>query len=349
MPVRRRRLSSFALPALVALAACSTDSIVGPAPAVEAESAALAGEFDRTMARLAASPELSSLASPTAQQLVAEAASMIRGAAGGGGTAGLMGSAGGWDRFGPQFVMPPANPNATPGDVIHVLFSVTLLLYKGQYFADATGDPRPDRPIAIIHPVHYAAEGIVSGDRDQIVAGLEAAIEWLEQRNSEGMIPGDITTWLIDYANIGIAKSGGSNTTVTMCLSSARRSCVTAALNSIRWDRQALKTRLAQTVSYTFLDGTPARVELRFRLATGAPNCVILGSPIATSSDTIWTTLVRLQPTLTANPVDRTTSFECLPHGIIRGFRWDGFVVRDAGGAILASCSRSAGNPCFES
>ena len=74
-----------------------------------------------------------------------------------------------------------------------------------------------------------------------------------------------------------------------------------------------------------------------------------MGSPIVTSGDQIRTVLVRQEPALTANPNDGGfTSFGCLQRGVIRGFRWDGFVVRDAGGAILGSCAKSSGNPCFE-
>ena len=341
MPVRRVTRVPLTLAALVALAACSTDSIVSPTATGQHEG-------DAMLARLAASAELSALASPATQRLVAQAERMIRGEprAGGG--------------SGPQMRMtreasfetsavPPVDPTFSPGTVVGLLFQVTILLYQNGFFADATGDLRLDRTIAIIHPIHYAALGVAASDSDQAVAGLEATIEWYEQRSEEGLVPNDIAQWLIDYANLAIDNLGGSNATMTMCLSSEERSCVRADLTNVRWILSSLQTRLSHDFSYTFLDGEPAQIEVLFRLATGAPACNILGSPIVTSNDAIWTVLVRQQPTLTANPNSGgVTLFKCVPHGVIRGFRWDGFVVRDAEGAVLASCGRSSGNACFE-
>lgn len=335
MSQHRRTCVPLTLAALVALAACSADSIVSPAPAVEPESPS--ASYDWTIARLATSPELSRLQWATPPHVFAEAERMIRGE-----PRVVSGS-------GPRLAPPPVNSDVSPGAVLSILFNVTILLYQNGFFADATGDLRLDRAVAIIHPIQYAVEGVISSDSDQTVAGLEATIEWYEQRNAEGLVPDDITQWIIDYANIGIDKSGGSNATMTMCLSSEQRSCVTATLASIRWDLASFQTRLTHDFSYTFLDGAPAQVAVRFRLATGAPDCNLLGSPIATSGDVIATALVRKEPGLTANPNNGgTTGFGCVPHGVIRGFRWDGIVVGDANGEILESCGKSSGNPCFE-
>ena len=335
MALRRRTHAPLPLAALVAFAACSSDSVVSPTPAVEPDASSL--DYDEVLARVAASPELSALTSPATRVLVAEGERMIRGEPRPGGGSG--------PRLGP----PPVDPSLSPSVIVSVLFEVTLLLYENRFFADATGDPRPDRVIAIIHPIHFAAEGLGSGASDQVVAGLEATIEWYEQRNAEGMVPNDVTQWIIAYANVAIDQVGGPKATRTMCMSSTARSCLTAALTSIRWHVGPFETRLAHDFSYTFFDGVPARVEVRFRLTTGAPNCNLLGSPIATAGDAIWTVLIRGEPELTANPNNGGfTPFGCIPHGVIRGLQWDGIVVRDADGAILGSCGKSSRNPCFE-
>ena len=344
MPLRGRRTRVvLPLAALVALAACSSDSPV--APGITATPGGRAAD-DLLIARLAASAELSALASPAAQRTIAEAERMVRGEPRGGGG------------FGPQppaaravqaAAVPPVDPSLAPGTIVGLLFQVTILVYQHGFFADATGDLRLDRALAIIHPIHYAALGVGANDADQTIAGLEATIEWYEQRSAEGLVPNEIAQWLIDYANVAIDKLGGSNTTRTMCLSSAERSCVTADLKSVRWILSSLQTRLRHDFAYTFLDGEPAQIEVRFRLATGAPGCNILGAPIETSSDAIWTVIVRQEPTLTANPnTGGFTPFGCVAHGIIRGFQWDGLVVRDAEGAVLGSCGKSSGDPCFE-
>jgi hypothetical protein len=62
-------------------------------------------------------------------------------------------------------------------------------------------------------------------------------------------------------------------------------------------------------------------------------------SSLTTTSDSVWTVI--------ASPdTEATTTFACAPHGVIRGFRWDGLVLRFT--STVFSCSDYSGNPCFD-
>ena len=195
-------------------------------------------------------------------------------------------------------------------------------------------------------PIFYAYEGNLAGNADETIAGLEVVIEWFEQRSEEGLIPAAIAEFLIDCANSAISQLGGSNTSKTFCLTSAELSCVTAVLNSIRWELPILSTRLSHDFSYTFAGGDPATIEMSLFVATTGPFCA---PPWTPPEAAIWTATVRAEPGQIANPnMGGSTLVPCIPFGIMRGVQWDGFEVRDSQGVLVGSCSKSAGDPCWE-
>jgi hypothetical protein len=334
MPGQRAFLTSILAAAV--LTACS-HAPTGPSASVtDAPTGAPLAFTDAMLREATATHVLSGPLSPAARRAIAEAERLVGGAS-------RPWVAG----VGPQLALPPVDPNVTPAEAAVILWNVTLVLYRNNFFADATGNPRADRAMAILHPVDYAQEGIAANDSDQGIAGFEATIEWYEQRNAEGLVPADVAQFLYDYANIGINKLGGSRTTRTLCLSSDERSCVTMRLSSVRWELLHLRTRLSYDVSYAFLDGDPAHIEARYRLVTGAPNCV-LNTNFVTTGDNLLTVVARLSPAIVANPLNGgSTTFPCVPTGLIRGFQWDGFTVRDESGTVTGSCGKVLGSPCW--
>src|SRR5690606_35980368 len=132
------------------------------------------------------------------------------------------------------------------------------------------------RAVAILHPLYYAYEGLLAEDDDQAIAGLEATAEWYEQRSDEGLIPGVVLDFALDYVDQAVDDLGGSKTTRTFCLSDAEDACVTAVLKSIRWELAGLRTLFQHDFSYSFAGGDPDRIEVRYKYATGGVNCSLI-------------------------------------------------------------------------
>ena len=234
-------------------------------------------------------------------------------------------------------VLAPGDPPLTN---IYFLYGATMWLYQEGYLA-------ADRALAILYPVVFSAERLQAGDDDLAISGLESAVAWIQQRTDQGLIPADIGAYLVASGNDAIGQLGGPNTTRTLCLSSDERSCVTGNLTSIFWNRPILATELWHDFSYSFLDGDPAEIEMTYNLYT--TGFCAGGPPLGTPGQDTRSVTVRLDPDQTANPFNGTeTLVHCDVDGIIRGFQWDGITVRDAGGNVTASCSLSAGDPCWE-
>jgi hypothetical protein len=324
-------IASVFLSALV-LGGCSSGD--SPAAPPSLEEAATGADYAQALQRLMSTSELSLRPSAVTAQLVREVERMVTAPAAA-------------VRGGPQ-LLPPIDPNATPSDVVGILWNVTGVLYQNGFFGDGTGDLRADRALAILQPVHYAWQSLGSGDTDAAIAGFEATVEWYEQRTAEGLVPAEVAQFLYTYANIGINALGGSNTSRTLCLDSSERSCVTATLQSIRWEVAILQTRLSHDFSYSFLDGNPPRIDVIYRRATGALNCDLF-APFGTTGNTLLPVTIRHEPAVIQNPnTGGSTLFGCVPVGLIRGFQWDGILVRNQNGNITAICSKSLANPCWE-
>lgn len=317
----RRRLSAVTAFALVALAACSPEGLVAPA---DQELDWGVVDYEQTLRDLNSMIDLSSVSSARMQQFIDQ----MRDADGGG--------------EGPSRSPTVGQP---PLDIIVFLYAAAIWVYENGYFSDGES-LRLDRLIVILKPIVYAYGGLLAGDDDQAIAGLETAIEWFEQRVEEGMVPAGIGQFLIDCALDAIEQLGGPNTTKTFCLTSAERSCVTGILNSIRWESPILATRLSHDFSYSFLDGAPAGIDMAFEVVTPSLMCA---GPSPPAARVTLTSIVRLEPTQTANPnTGGSFLIPCDPFGIIIAFEWDGIVIRDTGGNVTASCSKSDDDPCWE-
>jgi hypothetical protein len=314
----RPRLSLCAVLALVALAACTTD---GPLEPVGQEREWVLIPEEMLM-------DLSSLDS-SQLRAVDQMLNQVRDGA----------------RAPPGPQSGPAFINAwTPMETTVILYITVLWLYENSFLRD-------DQALAILYPIVWANVALQEGDDGLAIAGFENTIEWIEQRVEEELIPADIGQLMIDLAADAIIQLGGPNTTKTFCLTSEERSCVTAVLHSIRWDLPSRSTRLARDFSYTFLDGDPPGIEAFFTLKTTGcfksdptAECQLIGG-----GDSNWATVARQEPLLTANPNEGGVSLVPIDLlGLLVAFQWDGMAIRDIDGNLTASCSRSAGDPCWE-